>query len=139
GFRCATAQQWGKFRRIFEGAMAFKGIGGVLAGIALLVLAPLADLVFGSEGLLVPMIVAAFLPIAQAPEGLAGVAIVLRGRYDIRSWFLTFSMALRCLALGVGSQYGVTEAMLGVVLAQVVATGAVSAAGWLALRRFPRE
>jgi PST family polysaccharide transporter len=138
GFRYSTVEQWGKFRRVFEGAMAFKGIGGVLAGVALIVLAPLANTLFGSEGLLVPMIVAAFLPIAQAPEGLAGVAIVLRGRYDIRSWFLTFSMALRCLALGIGSQYGVTEAMVGVVLAQVVATAAVTAAGWAAYRRFPQ-
>jgi O-antigen/teichoic acid export membrane protein len=47
-------------------------------------------------------------------------------------------MALRCLALGIGSRYGVTEAMLGVVLAQVVSTGAVSVAGLLAFRRFPQ-
>jgi O-antigen/teichoic acid export membrane protein len=138
GFRYSTAGEWGKFRRLFGRALTFKGSGGVLAGLALVALAPLAHAVFGSKGLLAPLLVAAFLPLAQAPEGLAGVAIVLRGRYDIRSWFLTFSMALRCLALGIGSRYGVTEAMVGVVLAQVAGTAAVSLAGWLALRRFPR-
>src|ERR1051326_1769246 len=135
GFRYSTAEEWGKLQRLFGRALTFKGAGGVLGGVAVAVLAPLAHWVFGAKGLVTPLLVAAFLPIAQAPEGLAGVAIVLRGRYDIRSWFLTFSMALRCLALGIGSHYGVTEAMLGVVLAQVVATGAVSPAGVLALPR----
>jgi O-antigen/teichoic acid export membrane protein len=138
GFRYSTAQQWGKLRRLFGRALTFKGSGGVLAGIALVALAPLAHWVFGSKGLVAPLLVAALLPVAQAPEGLAGVAIVLRGRYDIRSWFLTFSMALRCLALGIGSHYGVTEAMVGVVLAQALATGAVSLAGWVAFHRFPQ-
>jgi O-antigen/teichoic acid export membrane protein len=138
GFRYSTAQEWGKFRRLFGRALTFKGTGGVLGALGLVALAPLGHWVFGSKGLVAPLLVAAFLPLAQAPEGLAGVAIVLRGRYDIRSWFLTFSMALRCLALGIGSRYGVTEAMLGVVLAQFVATGAVSAAGLLAFRRFPQ-
>src|SRR3989441_5780090 len=138
GFRYSTAQEWGKLRRLFGRALTFKGAGGVLGGLALVALAPLAHWMFGSRGLVAPLLVAAFLPLAQAPEGRAGVAIVRRGRYDIRSWFLTFSMALRCLALGIGSRYGVTEAMLGVVLAQVVATGAVSAAGFLAFRRFPQ-
>jgi O-antigen/teichoic acid export membrane protein len=137
GFRYSTAEEWGKLRRLFGRALTFKGAGGVLGGLALVALAPLAHWVFGSKGLVAPLLVSAFLPLAQAPEGLAGVAIVLRGRYDIRSWFLTFSMALRCLALGIGSRYGVTEAMAGVVLAQVVATGAVSVAGWLAFQRFP--
>jgi O-antigen/teichoic acid export membrane protein len=138
GFRYLTAEEWGKLRRLFDRALTFKGIGGVLGGLALVALAPLAHFVFGSKGLVAPLLVAALLPLAQAPEGLAGVAIVLRGRYDIRSWFLTFSMALRCLALGIGSRYGVTEAMVGVVLAQVVATGAVSVAGRLAFHRFPQ-
>jgi len=137
GFRYSTAGEWGKLHRLFARALTFKGAGGVLGGLALVVLAPLAHWVFGSKGLVAPLLVAAFLPIAQSPEGLAGVAIVLRGRYDVRSWFLTLSMALRCLALGIGSRYGVTEAILGVVLAQVVATGAVSAAGLAAFRRFP--
>jgi O-antigen/teichoic acid export membrane protein len=138
GFRYSTAEEWGKFRRLFARALTFKGSGGVLGGIALVALAPLAHWVFGSKGLFAPLLAAALLPLAQAPEGLAGVAIVLRGRYDIRSWFLTFSMALRCLALGIGSRYGVTEALVGVVLAQVIATSAVSLAGWVAFRRFPR-
>jgi O-antigen/teichoic acid export membrane protein len=138
GFRYTTAGAWGKLRRLLGRALAFKAAGGVLAALALIGLAPLAHGLFGASGLRDPLLVAAFLPLAQAAEGPAGVAIVLRGRYDIRSWFLTLSMALRCLALGIGSRYGVTETMLGVVLAQVVATAAVSGAGWLAFRRFPQ-
>ena len=48
-------------------------------------------------------------------------------------------MALRCLALGIGSRYGVTEAMIGVVLAQALATVAIAAGGLAAFRRFPSE
>src|ERR671935_637361 len=57
GFRYSTAQEWGKLRRIFERALTFKGIGGVLAGVALLALAPLAHWVFGAKGLLLPLVV----------------------------------------------------------------------------------
>lgn len=137
GFRYSTAEQWGKLRRLFGRAIQFKGTGGVAAGVALVALAPLAKGLFGAGGLFVPLLIAAALPLAQAPEGLAGAAIILRGRYDVRSALLLLSMALRLAALAVGSRYGVTEAVLAVVLAQVVATGAVSLAGLIAFRRFP--
>ena len=137
GFRYSTAGDWGRFRRLFSRALVFKLVGGLLAGLALFGLAPLGDDVFGSGGLFAPLAIAALIPFVQAPEGLAGVAIVLRGRYDVRGWFLALSMALRCAALGVGARYGVTETMVGVVLAQVLASAAVSAGGWAAFRRFP--
>jgi O-antigen/teichoic acid export membrane protein len=47
-------------------------------------------------------------------------------------------MALRLAGIAVGSRYGVLEAVLGMLAAQAVATGAVSLAGLAALRRFPR-
>jgi len=137
GFRYTTAESWGKLRRLFGRALLFKGAGGVLAGIALVAIAPASHALFHHRGLVAPLLVSAVLPLVQAPEGLAGTAIVLRGRYDIRSWFLAFSMALRCLALGLGSQYGVTEAVVGMVLAQAVATGAIAVGGVAAFRRFP--
>lgn len=137
GFRYSTAEDWGRLRRLFRRALSVKGIGALLAGIAIAALAPAAHTLFGADGLVAPLLVAAFLPLAQSPEGMAGATLILQGRYDVRGYFLALSMALRCAALGVGSQYGVTETVIGVVLAQVVATAAVCGAGWVAFRRFP--
>jgi O-antigen/teichoic acid export membrane protein len=53
--------------------------------------------------------------------------------------FLAVSMALRLLAVAVGSQFGLNETIVALALAQVLATAAVGAAGWAAYRRFPRE
>jgi len=137
GFRYATAERWGRLRRVFVRALMFKGAGAVLAGVALLALAPLAQPVFGVEGLAAPLAIAAVLPLAQAPEGLAGTALILRGRYDVRSAFLALSMALRLGAIAIGAQAGVTETLAAIVVAQVVATAAVGVAGLAAFRRFP--
>ncbi|MGH3104843.1 MAG: lipopolysaccharide biosynthesis protein [Gaiellaceae bacterium] len=137
GFRYSTAEDWGRLRRLFARALTFKGAGAVLAGLALLALAPLAGSLFGADGMAAPLAVAALLPLVQAPEGLAGTAIILRGRYDIRSVFLALSMALRLAAIAIGARYGVTEVIVAIVVAQVAATAAVSAAGWAAFRRFP--
>jgi O-antigen/teichoic acid export membrane protein len=137
GFRYSTAEDWGRFRRLFARALSFKLVGAVLAGIALAVLAPFADDVFGASGLRAPLLVAALVPLAQAPEGLAGTALILRGRYDVRGGFLSVSMALRLTGIAVGAQYGVWEALLGVVAAQAAATAAIGAAGLAAFRRFP--
>ena len=46
-------------------------------------------------------------------------------------------MALRLGAIAIGAQYGVTETMVAIVVAQVVATAAVGIAGLVAFRRFP--
>ena len=138
GFRYSTAERWGRLRRLFARALWFKGSGAVLAGLALVGLAPLAETLFDAEGLVVPLLVAALLPLAQAPEGLAGTALILRDRYDVRAAFLALSMALRLGAVAIGAQQGVTETMVAIVVAQVVATAAVGAAGLAAFRRFPR-
>jgi O-antigen/teichoic acid export membrane protein len=138
GFRYSTAERWGRLRRLFVRTLTFKGAGALLAGLALLALAPLAESIFGEEGLAAPLAVAALLPLAQAPEGLAGTALILRGRYDVRAFFLALSMALRLVAIAIGAQAGVTETIAAIVVAQVVATAAVGAAGLVAFRRFPR-
>jgi O-antigen/teichoic acid export membrane protein len=138
GFRYATVERWGRLRRLFLRALTFKGAGALLAGLALLALAPLAEAIFGEDGLVAPLAVAALLPLAQAPEGLAGTALLLHGRYDVRSFFLALSMALRLAAIGIGAQAGVTETLAAIVVAQVIATAAVGAAGLAAFRRFPR-
>ena len=138
GFRYSEAGDWARFRRLFEVALAFKLAGGLLGGLALAATAPFSEELWG-RNLAVPLVVAALLPLVQAPEGVAAGAIILRGRYDIRAAFLAVSMALRLVGIGVGAAYGVTGAMVGVVLAQVLATAAVGVGGVLAVRRFPRS
>jgi O-antigen/teichoic acid export membrane protein len=73
----------------------------------------------------------------QAPENVAGTAILLRGRYDLRSGLLTLSMALRLAAIAIGSQFGVSETIAAILVAQALATVAVTVVGVKAFRRFP--
>ena len=83
--------------------------------------------------------VASALPLAQAPENIATTALLLRSRYDLRALFQSFSMALRLAAIVVGTQLGLVETFAGIVLAQLIATAAVSVVGIKAFRRFPQE
>ncbi len=138
GFRYSATEDWGRLHRLFRRVLALKGIGGVLAGFALLGLAPLSARVFGAGHLATPLLVVALLPLVQAPESLAGVALVLRGRYDVRAFFLFVSQALRLAAIVVGARYGVTQLVVAIVVGQALASAAVGTVGWLAFRRFPR-
>jgi O-antigen/teichoic acid export membrane protein len=138
GFRYAAREDFGRLRRLFEIAGVVKVSGGLLGTLVLLGLAPLGDTVFGEHGLFVPLLLAAPIPLVQSPEGLAATALLLRGRTDVRGFFLFVSMTLRLAGMGIGSVFGLTEAVLGTVLAQVVATAAVGLAGAAAFRRFPR-
>jgi O-antigen/teichoic acid export membrane protein len=137
GFRYATREEWGRLRGLFRASLLFKLAGAVLASVALLALAPLAHSVLHKGGLATPLAIAALLPLAQFPEGTAGVALILRERYDVRGAFLFLSMALRLAAVAVGSGYGLTETIAAIVAAQFVATGAIVVAGAVAFRRFP--
>jgi O-antigen/teichoic acid export membrane protein len=138
GFRYIADEDWGRLRRLFAVAMRVKALGAVVALAVLAALAPAADWIFGDDGLTWPMLAIAFLPLVQTQEDVAATALLLRGRYDLRGAFLALSMALRLAGIAVGSRYGVLEAVLGMLAAQAVATGAVSLAGLAALRRFPR-
>ncbi len=138
GFRYSERGDWGRFRRLLQLALAFKTGGGVLASLAVLALAPLADRVFGADGLIVPLLLAALLPVVQSSEGISASVLVLRGRYDLRAWFLTLGMGLRLVAIAVAAPLGVTETVVALVLAQAVTTLAIGAAGLAAVRRFPR-
>ena len=138
GFRYSERADWGRFRRLFGLALAFKSAGAVLAGLAVLALAPLADELFDSGGLVQPLLLAALLPLLQATEGIAAAALVLRGRYDVRAWFLVVSMALRLVAIVVAVPHGVTATVAALLVAQAVATAALGIAGLASLRRFPR-
>ncbi len=137
GFDYRTAEDWGRLRRLFRAAVGVKAAGGLVATVVLLALAPFADRMFGTHGLQTPFLVGAVLPIAQSPEGVSSSALILHSRYDIRAWLLACSLALRMVGLGVGAHFGVTEAVLGMVAAQIVATLILAAAGIEAFRRFP--
>jgi O-antigen/teichoic acid export membrane protein len=85
----------------------------------------------------IPCLLAAGIPLGQSLEGLAGSMLYLRGRYDIRSLLLTWSMALRLAGIAVGAHFGLAEAIAGVLAAQVASTASVGVVGLLAFRRFP--
>jgi O-antigen/teichoic acid export membrane protein len=132
GFRYVAREDWGRFRRLFRAALAFKSAGAVVGAAALVVLA-----FVGPSRLETPLLLAAGIPIGQSLEGLAGTALYLRSRYDVRAAFLTWSMALRLAGIAVGAHFGLVQAVLGVLLAQLVATASVGLVGRMAFRRFP--
>lgn len=134
GFRFVAREDWQRLRRLFTSAAAFKLAGGIVGAIALLVFAAV-----GPSRLETALVLAAFIPIVQSAEGLAGVMLYLRGRYDIRSLFLTWSMALRLAGVAIGAHYGVVEAVAGVLAAQAAGTLSVAVVGLVALGRFPLE
>ena len=137
GFRYVVAEDWGRLRRLFRRALELKLAGGVLAGIALLALAPVAASIFGTGGFALPLVVAAALPLVQAPENVATTALLLRGRYDLRALAQAFTTGLRLVAIAVGVQLGLAETIAGIVLAQAVGTAVVAAVAIAAFRRFP--
>jgi O-antigen/teichoic acid export membrane protein len=137
GFDYATAGAWGRFRRLFGQALLIKAGGGVLAGLVLVALAPVADSIFDADGLQTAFLIAAPLPLLQSPEGVASAALILRERYDVRAWLLASSMGLRMTGLAIGAHYGVEEAVMGLVVAQVVATVVLAAVAYRGFTRFP--
>jgi O-antigen/teichoic acid export membrane protein len=134
GFRFVTREDWGRLRRLFSSAFWFKLAGSSLGGIALVVFAVAAP-----SRLEIPLLIAAGIPLGQSLEGLAGCALFLRGRYDIRAGFLAWSMVLRLAGIAIGAHLGLIQTIVGVVVAQCLATGSIGLAGWVAFHRFPRR
>jgi O-antigen/teichoic acid export membrane protein len=137
GFRYSATEDWGRFRRLFEVALTIKVAGGALGGLLLAVLAPVSFLVWPGQHLGWPLLIGAFVPFVQAPENVAGCALMLHGRYDIRGIFFAVAMALRLTGTGIGATFGVSGALVGLLAAQVVSTGALASVGVAAFRRFP--
>jgi O-antigen/teichoic acid export membrane protein len=137
GFRYASSEQWGRLRGLFRAALRLKLLGGALAGLALLTLAPLADTIFSSEGLTWAFVAAAPLPLLQSPENVSATALLLRGRYDLRGLFQTVSTGLRLIAIVIGTQLGVVETVVAIGIAQAASTAIVGGVGLAAFRRFP--
>lgn len=138
GFRYVAAEDWGRLRRLFRQMLLLKIVGGALATAILVVLAPVADTIFGEDGVGAALLAAALLPLVQSAENVGATALLLHSRYDLRGAYQAGSAALRLVAIVVGAQYGVTEALGAMVVAQCVSTAAVSVVGVAALRRFPR-
>src|SRR6187402_3955272 len=138
GFRYVAAEDWGKLHRLFRRALEVKLVGGALASLVILALAPFADELFGGEDLAWPLAAAAALPVLAAPENVSASALLLRGRYDLRGALLSVTMGIRLVAILVGASIGVTAALGALALGQLLATALVATAGTVALRRFPR-
>ena len=132
GFRYSTREDWGRFRRLFSSALRFKLAGSLVGALGLVAFSQIAP-----HRLEIPCLLAAGIPLGQSLEGLAGSMLYLRGRYDIRSLLLAWSMALRLAGIAVGAHFGLAEAIAGVLAAQVVSTASVGVVGLLAFRRFP--
>ncbi len=137
GFRYIAAAEWGKLHRLFAVTMRLKLIGGGVASLALLALAPLGEALFGGHDVGLAILAAAPLPLVQAPENVGATALLLRGRYDLRGSYQTLSQGLRFAAVAIGVHYGVVEAIVGIVIAQLISTVIVWRVGRVALARFP--
>ena len=137
GFRYVAAQDWGRLRRLFRQALLLKVVGGALATLFLVVLAPFADAIFDADGVEQALLAAALLPLVQSSENVGATALLLHSRYDLRGVYQAGSAGLRLLAIVVAAPHGVTEALVAIVVAQAISTIAVSLVGAVALRRFP--
>ena len=61
----------------------------------MVLLAPFADSLFNTTGMLEPMLIAACLPLLQAAESMGAAMLILRSRYDVRGALLTLATGLR--------------------------------------------
>jgi O-antigen/teichoic acid export membrane protein len=117
--------------------LLLKIVGGTLATVILVALAPFADEIFGAEGVGQALLAAALLPLVQCSENVGATALLLHSRYDLRGVYQAGSAGLRLLAIVIAAPLGVTETLGAIVVAQAVATVAISFVGVVALRRFP--
>jgi O-antigen/teichoic acid export membrane protein len=138
GFRYVVQEDWGRLRRLFARGLQLKLAGGLVAALVVAALAPIADTMFDAEGLTGPVLLSALIPVVAAAEGVALSALLLKGRYDVRGTYHAISGALRLAGIAVGAQFGVPEAIAGIVVAQAVASGLALALGVSVFRRFPR-
>ncbi|HVM18218.1 MAG TPA: oligosaccharide flippase family protein [Gaiellaceae bacterium] len=137
GFRYVERERWGRLRRLLALGVAIKAAGGVLGALAILALVPFAERLFGDDRLTIPLAVSALLPLAQAPQGIAMAAVLVRGRYEVRALLQSFQMLARLVAMAVGASFGVTETVVALVVAQVVSTSVTWGFGWWALSGLP--
>ncbi len=137
GFRYVAAEDWGRLRRLFRQLLVLKLLGGAVASAILVLLAPVADELFGAEGVGNALFAAALLPLVQSAENVGSTALLLHSRYDLRGAYQAGSSGLRFAAIALASPLGVTQVLAAMVVAQAISSGVVSVAGVAAFRRFP--
>jgi O-antigen/teichoic acid export membrane protein len=138
GNRYAARADWGRFRRLFDIGLRVKIAGGVLGAIGVIIAALVSPWIWNVPGLTEPLLIAAFVPLLQAPEGMTEAALLVRSRYDLRAGLLVWSMALRLTAVVVAASHGVVPTFAAIVVAQVIATSTALLIGLAAFRRWPR-
>lgn len=137
GNRYAARADWGRFRRLLAIGLEVKLAGGAVGTLAVAGAAILAPWIWSVGGIRTALLVAALVPLVQAPEGIGSAILLLRNRYDIRAAMLLWSMALRLAAVAIGASLGLVQTFAAIVLAQVVATLSIAAVAWAAYRRYP--
>jgi O-antigen/teichoic acid export membrane protein len=137
GNRYIARGDWGRFHRLLRVAFLVKMAGGAVGTCAVAVAAGVAPWLWSIGGVQGAMLVAALIPLLQAPEGMGSAILLLRNRYDVRAWLLAWSMGLRLAAVAIGAAFGLVPVFVGIVIAQVVSTATMSVVGAVGLRRFP--
>jgi len=138
GFRYAEQEDWGRFHRLLRLTFGLEAAAALAATLIVVLLAPFADSLFNTTGMLEPMLLAACLPLLQAAESMGAAMLILRSRYDIRGALLTLATGLRLIAIVIAAPHGVNATVFGIVVAQLVTSICVVAIGINAVRRFPR-
>ena len=137
GFDYAAGESWGRLRRLFRQALLVKGIGGLAAGIVLVAHRPGRGLDLRRHR---PHRSRSWWPHAAAAPEPRGRRE--RGAHPPRA-LRRPRLAARVVdgpaddGLAVGAHFGVTEAVMGIVVAQAVATALLAAVALAAFRRFP--
>jgi O-antigen/teichoic acid export membrane protein len=137
GFGYLEAGEPGRARRLFRVALELKLAGGLAGGVVLAAIAPFAASLFGGGGLTTCFLVAALLPLVQAPDSVMATALLLHGRYDLRGGVQTITMLLRLAGLTVGASHGPAWALAGLVVGQFIGMAILALAGFAAIRRLP--
>lgn len=137
GNRYAAREQWGRFQRLFRVGLAVKMAGGAAGSVAVVGAALLSPWIWTTGGLRGAMLVAAFIPFLQQPEGMAGAVLLVRNRYDLRGALLLWAMALRLTAIVVGASISLIGLFVAVVVAQVLSTLTGCTLALAVFRRYP--
>ncbi len=137
GNRYIARADWSRFHRLLRVAFAVKTAGGAVGAVAVTAAAALSPWIWNIGGLRGALLVAALVPLLQAPEGMGSAILLLRNRYDVRGALLAWSMALRLVGIAIGASFGVVEAFVGIVAAQAVSTLTMSVVGLAVVRRYP--
>src|SRR3990170_7898830 len=116
GFRYVAAEDWGGLRRLFRQMLLLKVLGGAIATVILIALAPFADELFGAEGVQEAILAAALLPLVQSSENVAATALLLHGRYDLRGVYQAGSAGLRLLAIAIAASHGGTRTLVALLV-----------------------